>query len=206
MAARMCPHCNIKSNFTPRTRASGTWGAELNLFSVEYLVQTCQNCGGLLFVVYKSSEGEPPSLEEWSSYPATIPLVNKAVPLNVATDFVSGVNCLAISEAKAAATMFRRSLQQIMIDKGEVSGKLRDQIDALAKKNIITNDLKDWAHEIRLWGNEGAHPSSDGLENISMDECIAVKEFMESILNYVYTLPAKVATSRAARSQSKSQA
>ncbi len=83
----------------------------------------------------------PLRLEEWLSYPAAVPVVDKAVPANVANDFISGVNCLAISEPRAAATMFRRCLQQIMMEKGAKGGTLHDQIDDLAEGGIITNDL-----------------------------------------------------------------
>ncbi len=202
MAARLCPHCDTRSNFNDTMMNAHThWGKEAERFEVAVDVLSCQNCDGVVisFRKFFTERG----WKEWLSYPVSLPKVDKAVPDKVAADYVSAVNCLSIGEHKAAVTMFRRSLQQIMIDKNAKGSRLYDQIDDLATNGIITEDLKNWAHEIRLWGNEGAHPSKDGLDEVTEKETTEVKKFLESLFQYIYIMPATVTSSRSARNKKK---
>lgn len=67
-------------------------------------------------------------------------------------------------------------------------GNIRDRIDALATKGALTSDLKNWAHEIRLGGNEAAHDE----EPYSKEEAEELLDFAELYLTYVYTLPGRL--------------
>lgn len=73
------------------------------------------------------------------------------------------------------------------------------QIKALGSKGVLPPDIVDWANEIRYWGNDGAHPSTDGLDEISLEEATEMKEFVERVFEWAYIKPAKVASSRAVR-------
>ena len=89
--------------------------------------------------------------------------------------------------------MCRRALQTSLIQKGAEKEKSVEQIDELSDKEIITEDIKNWAHEIRLKGNIGAHPDQDGLKDVTPQDAEDLIRFMEEYLNYVYIMPAKVA-------------
>lgn len=92
--------------------------------------------------------------------------------------------------------MCRRALQSSVIEKGASKGKrLVDQIDELYGNGAITKDIRDWAHEIRLTANIGAHP--DDLEDITADDAQELIKFTEEYLNYVYVMPAMVLAKRA---------
>lgn len=197
MPARLCPHCDVMSNFSSGHTVHTRWGEPSNKLDVQVSTWSCQNCGGILLIFSKFIDtGE---WGEWKTYPASIPKVDKSVPSKVAADFISAVNCEAIGEYKPAATMFRRSLQQVMLDKKASGANLVNQIDDLSKNGIITPELKEWAHEIRLWGNEGAHPSKDGLDVMSPEELREVRNFLEHMFEYIYIMPAKLTASRASR-------
>lgn len=128
-------------------------------------------------------------------YPKRIPKLDPAIPSDVANDYVEAIKCFDVSACKASVVMCRRALQTSVIGKGASKGHLIDQIDELCTKGIITEDIKNWAHEIRLTGNIGAHP--DGLENVTPEDAEDLIKFMEEYLNYVYIMPAKVAAKRA---------
>jgi len=92
--------------------------------------------------------------------------------------------------------MCRRAVQSSALHLGAKGGKLIDQIDDLSKTGIITTPLKDFAHEIRLTGNDGAHPEKDGLENVTEKDGEAIIEFTGEYLHHVYVMPAKLAARR----------
>ena len=84
-----------------------------------------------------------------------------------------------------------------MIEKGAKKDKLWEQIDELYDQEIITKGIKDWAHEIRLTANIGAHPDKDGLEDVTKEDAKELIDFMEEYLNYVYIMPSKLEAKRA---------
>jgi Domain of unknown function (DUF4145) len=64
---------------------------------------------------------------------------------------------------------------------------------------LITRELKDWAHEIRLGGNDAAH-DEDRLEEAEADELL---DFVELYLTYVYSLPKRLLERKARALASK---
>jgi hypothetical protein len=68
----------------------------------------------------------------------------------------------------------------------------RQRIDALAASGAITGDLQDWAHHVRLGGNEAVH------EDVPFDKDQAqdLLSFTELYLTYVYSLPGRLRVRR----------
>jgi hypothetical protein len=90
-----------------------------------------------------------------------------------------------------------------MIDKDAKDGTLVQQIDNLYNQRIITEDIKELAHEIRIWGNVGAHPRDDELESIDAADVKDTKELLEALFDYIYVMPHKVKLSRSRRQNRK---
>lgn len=87
----------------------------------------------------------------------------------------------------AAATMYRKALDKSTVPLGEAKGRLIDRIDALGKAGTITPSIHQWAHVIRIDGNEGAHGEAD--ESMAQD----IKAFTDAFLTYVFTVPGMIA-------------
>ena len=198
MAARQCPHCGVKTNFTHKTDIPGKFGNSEEKHNCSFAIQQCQNCGGLILIHFMIEKNKP--REEIFVYPSYIPKTDESIFPKASIDFIEGVRCAEINANKASATMFRRSLQQIMIDKNAQGNRLIDQIKDLQSRNIITTELSDWAHEIRFLGNDGAHPSNDGLDEITSKEIDEIIEFINSLFQYIYIMPKKVLEAKTRRS------
>ena len=94
--------------------------------------------------------------------------------------------------------MCRRAIQASCIAQGAGKDKkLVAQIDELATKGLITGPLKEFAHEVRLEGNTGAHPDTDGLDEVTDKDANAIIEFTREYLHHVYVMPAKLRARRA---------
>lgn len=72
--------------------------------------------------------------------------------------------------------------------------KIEKRIDKMAAEGLITNDLKDWAHELRLDGNDAVH--EDEMTNEVIDQMHSLCTFL---LTYLFTLPEQVKAARARR-------
>jgi hypothetical protein len=70
------------------------------------------------------------------------------------------------------------------------------QIEALGN---LPKDIKDWAHQIRIFGNWGAHPDIDNLKEVDSNDVSEAHDFMSKILLYMFIMPKKVMLSREKR-------
>ena len=70
--------------------------------------------------------------------------------------------------------------------------KLNQRINELATKNLITPALKDWAHGLRIVGNEALHD----MEGVTIDEAKQAHELTRFMLIYLFTLPEQVRLSK----------
>jgi hypothetical protein len=73
-----------------------------------------------------------------------------------------------------------------------LKGDLHSRINSLADKHTLTPAMREWAHQVRLLGNEAAH---DDEEPTKVD-IEAMSAFTETLLKYLFTLPAEVEARR----------
>jgi len=67
----------------------------------------------------------------------------------------------------------------------------------MSQDGSLHPSLVDWAREIRLIGNAGAHP--DALDPVSDEEATDLARLCRQLLHVVYEVPARIARNRAAR-------
>ena len=197
-----CPHCNTRATYTTLYGEPPSSPSEGRLYHTLVL---CDHCGSKTLLIFKgvrkSIIGARPGfyidVEFVDQYPKRTPKPHESIPPQVADDYIEAIKCFDVGAWKASVVMCRRALQGSVIEKGAKKDKLVDQIDELYDQQIITKAIKDWAHEIRLTGNIGAHPDKDGLQDVTREDAKELIEFMEEYLNYVYIMPSKVAAKRA---------
>ena len=81
--------------------------------------------------------------------------------------------------------MVRRAIQASAFDLGvpddRAHQKLHQQIDGWQRRAPSRRTLKELAHELRFFGNDGAHPDRDGLENVSKEDAAVALGFLERL-------------------------
>lgn len=182
--AFVCPFCNVHSTFTHQVSYSF------------YSIRTCDRCGNPVYFIKMGDE-----LKDY--YPKRTPQTDKSVSTEIADDYKESVKCFDVGALKASVVMSRRVIQSSALERGIKKGKLRDQIDELHAKKLIPDSVKEWAHEIRLTGNIGAHPDEDLLQDVTKDDAEELIRFVEEYLNYVYVMPARVKAQRKRRQEKK---
>lgn len=89
--------------------------------------------------------------------------------------------------------MYGRALEVALKDKfPSMTGKLYTRIEKLALEHTITNELKDWAHNIRVLRNDALHEVSE----LERDQLAALRLFTITLLEYLYTMPEQVRLAR----------
>jgi len=197
-----CPHCGKTAvfelhNYTPDPFTARARGNEL--YAALY---RCSNdkCQRILYfrmgTLNEAGQLGPDPDQVLDQYPRRQIRVEDGIPEgDIANDLIEAQKCYDIGAARASAAMCRRSLQAAALHLGASSEKrLQLQIDDLD----ITKDLKDWAHQVRIIGNAGAHPEKDGLENVTLDDALEAIHFAEEFFNYVFVMPERVRRRQAA--------
>lgn len=123
------------------------------------------------------------------------------VPDPLASVASEAYSCLSINAYKAAILMARTAIQTTAKQNEIHKDTLYDDIDEMANQNIITDQLKEEAHQIRLLGNDMAHGDLD--EPVSREDATEILGFLDSVLNYVYQQPAAVERRKNLRKERK---
>ena len=66
--------------------------------------------------------------------------------------------------------------------------RLWKQIEGLHERGEFSNRLAELAHQVRFFGNDGAHPSDDGLADVTSDDAAIAIRFLEHLIQHVYTI------------------
>lgn len=197
----VCPHCNTKAHLQMLFNESYT---NKNGDTIYYVVFRCIPCKKLILETYKFKQNEYRNDEYleavgWQDkFPSDeITYVNKfesIVPTDVLEDFKEGVISLQNKCYRASVSMFRRALQSAVINLGaKPEEELITQIKNLSS---LTSEIKDWVHNIRIFGNWGAHPQDDNLKEVDLKLATETQSFLEEFFNYVYVMPNRVVKAR----------
>jgi len=135
--------------------------------------------------------------------PAAAKLPNHIPNDELKNYFGQAADCLRRGNWDASGAMSRKvvdvSTQLLLGADATKYNDIKTRIDALAKRNTLTPDLQEWAHQVRLGGNDAAHDK----DPFTRPEAVELLDFTELYLTYVYTLPGKLAERRARAAAAK---
>ena len=193
---RDCPHCGTKnSGFI-------AFGEHKKVDTDRYTTAfRCTGCNGGLFATIKVTGGHTPiqypgDIDEnpnsviKKTYPEFVgKKAPQHLPNNIENFFLQATRSLEGKNFDASGMMSRKALETAVKKLNpDAKGKLYNRIEALADKNLITPDLKKWAHIIRDDGNEAAHEE----EPTSPEFAKELLDFTELFLMYTFTMPGMV--------------
>jgi hypothetical protein len=83
------------------------------------------------------------------------------------------------------------SIDAMLKDKGYKQGTLYSRIEQSAADGLLTAQMREWAHEIRLSANEPRH-ADDEFNGATEKDAEQAIEFARALAEYLYVLPARV--------------
>ena len=101
----------------------------------------------------------------------------------------------SIAAPSGAVMLTASAVDSMLKDKGYKEGSLYKRIDKAAADHLITVEMAEWAHEVRLDANDQRHADDEGA---LPDEADARKsiEFTLALAQFLFVLPARVAQGR----------
>jgi uncharacterized protein DUF4145 len=213
----LCSRCNKQSSFHVLGSLPVTFGSTYTVerdgsrtpSAVEQVsALRCRNCGHCVVVVEEQWVGETPwhqglgkgGVLTWRGvhwWPLPDTKLPADVPVPIAAVFAEAAKTLAAGCPRATAVMVRRTLEAITADKGQTKGTLAQQLAALGAAGTLPPAVAEWATEVRLVGNAGAH--FDPMDEVTQEDAHQVLSFTREVLKHLYELPAELARRRASR-------
>ena len=118
------------------------------------------------------------------------PPTDERIPDKIRKDLDEAKACLTVNAFRACAGLCRRALQQACIlKKADKNKKLKEQIDELADKRIITEDLRNLAHSVRWVGNDALHPEN---QDVTEEDAKEILNLTEQFMEVIFVAPEKV--------------
>jgi len=190
---RDCPHCHTKKV------SFNSYGEVIRINTKTYITAFfCSGCYGGIIAEIKHEPGSSPfnysgnidaskHLRVLKIYPSAIETKAPGyLSENLKNFFLQAATSLESKNYDAAAIMTRKVLEvAVKVLDAEGSGDLYNRIESLSDKNLITQDLKDWAHAIRDDGNTAAHEETP----VSKEFAEELLSFAEMFLMYTFTMP-----------------
>ena len=189
-----CPRCGTKkSGF----RIAGE--EQVSSTAHGYLWDTlaiCGQCDRGIVASLLETQGQPPSkllVRGGRSYLSIFAIepqepdtsAPKHTPDNVAKFYTQAIENIS-NNWDAAGAMLRKTLDTGLKAKfPQLSGTLFKRIEDAKKNGELTKELADWAHQIRLEGNDAVHDE----DPYTREEVEHLRTFTELVLRYLFTLP-----------------
>ncbi len=183
-----CQHCSVAN---PNLRMA--WSVETHGHSGanprQWVIYQCATCGGLITTA--SRKGQGTGVVE--IYPSAT-TVSEDLPPKAQQFLSQAIDSL---HAPAGAVMLAASAVDAMLKaKNYVDGSFYSRIDAAAEAHLITKEMAEWAHEVRLDANEQRHADEE-VELPSDEDAERTIGFARALGEFLFVLPARVSRGRA---------
>ena len=188
-----CARCGRPAWFRLR---SAVWAGEFFLGSGHHpdhhpmlaAVYQCSGCSKATlfeFQVFSVGGGSVASL--LSAYPTAVAKAWEELPDELRADHAEARSCYLAGQHRAATLVARGVLQRAVRLMTKVRGSLKQELDALSSDGTITKQLRLTADEVRLTGNDAAHPEE--LRAVSESEAADSLAFLDDFLQTTVVLP-----------------
>ena len=177
-----CPHCSVANpnlQMRHQTESSDHEGGNLR----RWRFYECGKCGG--FVTASAEQFNQPAREIFPSSTE----IDENIPERAKSYLEQAV---ASVHAPAGAVMLAASSVDAMLkEKNYRTGSLYQRIEQAVHDNLLTTEMADWAHEVRLDANDQRHADEEAtLPN--ENDAQKVIDFATAIAEYLFVLPARI--------------
>jgi hypothetical protein len=157
----------------------------------------CSRCGGVVLCAASSSD---PSHIVTAQYPKSEALDHSAIPsraLEYLNQAIESIHSPAASVVVAAS-----AVDAMLKAKGYKDGNLYCRINQALNDHLITKEMGEWAHEVRLDANEQRH-ADDSAPLPTGPDAQRVIDFAKALAQFLFVLPAMVDKGRQAAAPTK---
>lgn len=176
-----CPHCSID-----RPNLGELWDtvtASVDGQPQKWRAYVCARCGGVVLV-----RGDLHNGRVFETFPETR-VVSDLIPARAREFLTQAMNSL---HSPAGSVMLAASSVDAMLKaKDYKEGTLFARIKQAAADHLITSEMEQWAHQVRLDANDQRHADEDTGLPTTADAKLCI-DFASALGEFLFVLPARV--------------
>ena len=187
-----CPHCNVDEPNLGQMHPPIQTHDNANRNPRFWTIYRCARCGGCVLAM-----AAKPGHDVLAVYPQPQQITGE-LP-DTARSYLK--QAMLSRQAPSGAVMLSASAVDAMLKaRGLKEGSLSSRIDRAAKNHLITEEMAEWAHDVRLDANDERHSDDDFALKTDADaeRCI---EFATALAQLLFVLPARVQRGRKAAAE-----
>lgn len=177
-----CPYCNVDRPNLPmvlHTQTDAHSGGSTRFWHI----YKCSSCGGLVTAASWQNQGD---VTEY--YPSGV-VIDESIPGAAGQYLKQAIDTI---HAPAGSVMLSASFVDAMLKaKGYKDGNLYSRINKAVEDHLITSEMAQWAHDIRLDANDQRHADEQAAVPTDADakKCV---DFAIALAQFLFVLPARV--------------
>lgn len=180
-----CPHCKVATPNLERFHGVMTGDSE-GKRGREWAFYHCTRCGGIVTTARRGNSQGPVIYSE--IYPSD-EHIHESID-DTAREYLQ--QCKDSLHAPSGAVMLAASAVDAMLKaKSYKDGSLYQRIKKAAADHIITGDMADWAHQVRLDANDQRH-ADESVQFPTMEDAQRSLDFALALAEILFVLPARV--------------
>ena len=190
LGLRRCPHCKVaRPNLANKYELNTA--DHKSLLNRHWVVYVCTVCGGAVLAaggVSETTGGGVRYNKITEIYPGESE-VSEAVPDRARRFLTQAGETL---HAPDGSVMVAASAVDAMLkEKGYKAGSLYSRIDKAVEGHVITREMAQWAHQVRLDANDPRHADEASAPH-TLASAKLVYDFATALAEFLFVLPARV--------------
>jgi hypothetical protein len=129
--------------------------------------------------------------------------MSSSVPESLRLEHKEARTCFDTAAYTATVVMVRRTLEGVCAENGIKKQPLIRALQQMNAEGLVEGRLLEWAQELRVLGNEGAHFTGHRVSRQDAQDALALAE---ALLDYLYVFSAQFAEFKARRNQREQEA
>jgi hypothetical protein len=183
-----CPQCGVAS-----PEMEMMWRSECIIpraesgYGYNWAVYKCTSCR--LLVLAQSRLGNQGTSELERIYP-DVESVEEDIPERARNYLGQAIG--SIHAPDGAAMLAGSAVDAMLKAKGLTEGSVYKRIDQAVEQHILTKEMGDWAHDVRLGANRPRHADQDD-PHVTTKEARQAIEFAKTLGTVLFVLPNRIA-------------
>ncbi|MEU3131506.1 DUF4145 domain-containing protein [Streptomyces sp. NPDC006854] len=181
-----CPRCQQKVTAVIEAYNDGFPNDDFNL--MRHLIARCGLCFQTLLLEKEKSAANRFERELTCVWPTPPRVMAETIPEDLRREHLEARTCFKSAAYTATVVMVRRTLEGVCAQHGITKRPLYKAFEEMESTGLIEGRLLEWAQELRLLGNEGAHFTGKPVTRQDASDAVALAE---ALLDYLYVFSAQ---------------
>jgi len=196
-----CPKCNTRTTAEPVTRYidDDEYGKEPPWDDL-YVVVRCRICYEYILIAHPKEGKDSYKFRRSNKrlWPVSDREMSSKIPESLRLEHKEARSCFSNAAYTATVVMVRRTLEGVCSENGISKKPLIKALQQMQADGLIEGRLLEWAEELRVLGNEGAHFTGRRVAREDAQDALALAE---ALLDYLYVFSAQFAEFKKRRSE-----